>query len=60
MFNLMSIGKKAVAVTEKQLEVTAHNIANVNTTGYSRQRVIQENSHPIYTAFGNIPTGVEL
>jgi len=57
---MLSIGKKAVAAAEKQLEVTGHNISNVNTPGYSRQRVIQEAAYPIQTPWANIGTGVDL
>ena len=60
MFNMLSIGKKALQANEKQLETTAHNISNVNTPGYSRQRVVQENSSPILNYFGNMGTGVDL
>jgi flagellar hook-associated protein 1 FlgK len=60
MFNMMSIGKKAVTAAEKQLEVTANNMANVDTQGYSRQRVIQEDADPINHYWANIPNGVNL
>jgi flagellar hook-associated protein 1 FlgK len=60
MLNMLSIGKKAVMTSQKQLEVTAHNIANVNTPGYSRQRLIQENSFHIEDAIANWGTGVEM
>ena len=60
MVNMLNIGKKAVAASQKQLEVTAHNIANVNTEGYSRQRVHQEASVVIHDALGNWGTGVDL
>ena len=60
MFNMLSIGKKAVMASEKQLETTAHNIANVNTPGFSRQRVIQQASLPINSVHYNYGTGVDL
>jgi len=60
MFNMLTIGKKAVAITEKQLEVTGHNIANENTPGYSRQRVVQEAADPLQLVYANIGTGVNL
>lgn len=31
--------RKAIMASQKALDITGHNIANVNTTGYSRQRV---------------------
>ncbi len=60
MFNMLSIGKKALTATEKNLEVTAHNISNANTEGYSRQRVIQESSIPVSDAHGFYGTGVDV
>lgn len=60
MFNMLSIGKKAIATNEKHLETTAHNIANANTPGYSRQRVIQQAADSITSPFGNVGTGVEI
>lgn len=60
MFNMLSIGKKAVVANEKNLETTAHNIANVNTKGYSRQRVITEAAMPLNDAIGNYGNGVDI
>ena len=60
MFNMLSIGRSAVLANEKQLETTANNIANANTPGFSRQRVIQEAALSIQTANYNYGTGVEL
>jgi flagellar hook-associated protein 1 FlgK len=43
---LLSIAKDALAAQRYGMDVTAHNIANVNTEGYSRQRVIYETRQP--------------
>jgi flagellar hook-associated protein 1 FlgK len=59
MFNLLQIGKKALMASEMQLQVTGNNIANSNTEGYSRQRVEQIQSDPIYSQIGYIGNGVE-
>lgn len=37
---------------QRQLEIAAHNIANVNTPGYSRQRADLTNSPPMVGVFG--------
>ena len=37
IFAPLSIGKQALLASERALGVTGHNIANVNTPGYSRQ-----------------------
>lgn len=60
MFQLISVGKRALQVTEKQIETTSNNISNINTPGYSRQRVIQESNYPIELAYANIGTGVNI
>lgn len=58
MNSLMSIGVKALMINQKQMEVTGHNIANINTPGYSRQRIIQSSGIPISDHIGSIGTGV--
>lgn len=46
MADLLSIGKSGLSASKKSLEVTGHNISNVNTEGYSRQRVHQQTNVP--------------
>ena len=41
MADLLNIGSSALAAATKGLDLTGHNIANVGTDGYSRQRVDQ-------------------
>lgn len=41
MSDLLSLGKSALYAAQKGLDLTGHNIANVGTQGYSRQRVDQ-------------------
>lgn len=60
MFQLISLGKRALQVTEKHIETTSHNISNVNTPGYSRQKVVQESGLPIEYPYGTIGTGVYI
>ena len=60
MFELMNIGKRALQITEKNIQTTGHNIANINTEGYSRQRIIQQASDPISDAIGVYGTGVDI
>ena len=47
MSNLLHVGKTGLDASRKSLETTGHNIANVNTEGYSRQRVNQTTGTPI-------------
>lgn len=49
MANLLSIGSTGLTVAKKSLETTGHNLANVNTEGYSRQRTVIQTNSPIGT-----------
>ena len=60
MFELINIGKSALQVNKKQLEVVGNNIANVNTSGYSRQRVVQDQADSIQDALGSIGQGTVI
>ncbi len=59
LFGALDLSARALGVTQKGLGVTAHNIANVNTPGYTRQRQGLEAALPINSATGSIGTGVE-
>lgn len=45
--DLLSIGAQSVLTSQRQLNTTGHNIANVNTEGYSRQSVLQGTNAPM-------------
>lgn len=55
MADLLSVGKSGLFASKKSLEVTGHNLANVNTEGFSRQRVVQSTSIP--NSSGGLITG---
>lgn len=44
--DLLNIGAQSVLTAQRQLNTTGHNIANVNTEGFSRQSVIQGTNDP--------------
>lgn len=46
--DLLTLGTQGVHVAQRQLDTTGHNIANVNTEGFSRQRVEQATNEPTY------------
>ena len=54
----LQTGLSGLNVTQRQLSTTAHNIANVNTPGFSRQRVDQVTQLPFGDGGGFIGTGV--
>jgi len=58
--DILNIGKSGLMASKKSLETTGHNIANSNTEGYSRQRVMQTTNPPI-VKYGNIEgTGTRI
>ncbi|MCP9442989.1 MAG: flagellar hook-associated protein FlgK [Nitrospira sp.] len=56
--SLFEIAKSALATSQVALTVTGHNVANVNTTGYSRQTVVLSERPPIHGRPGMVGTGV--
>jgi flagellar hook-associated protein 1 FlgK len=56
MFN---VARTALMTQQKAIDVTANNIANVKTKGYSRQRVNMEQNKPVYYEGGTLGTGVQ-
>ncbi len=59
LFGTLDLSARALGVTQRGLGVTAHNIANVNTPGYTRQRQLLEAALPVNDGSGAIGTGVE-
>jgi flagellar hook-associated protein 1 len=58
--NLLSIGSSGLFAFQQAVAVTAHNIANVSTKGYSKQNAILAETPPINGRPGQIGTGVEV
>lgn len=56
---IFSIGVSGLQLAQLGLNTASHNIANVNTEGYSRQRVEQVERLPFFSGQGFIGTGVE-
>jgi len=57
--SLLNIGQKALNANQVAIEVTGQNIANVNTYGYSRQRVLFQDDLYVDYNPGQIGTGVQ-
>ncbi len=57
LFAPLTVGRKALLAHERAIGITGHNIANVNTPGYSRQTPILSASPPDDRGFG---TGVDV
>ncbi|MEA1900168.1 MAG: flagellar hook-associated protein FlgK [Thermodesulfobacteriota bacterium] len=58
VFGILNTGRTALFTQQKAIDVTGHNIANVNTDGYSRQRVNMETNEPYSSQPGQTGTGV--
>lgn len=56
----LEIGRNGLNIYQKANEVTSENIANVNTPGYSRQRVILESAPPTTANGFPMGTGVRI
>ncbi|HLF98183.1 MAG TPA: flagellar hook-associated protein FlgK [Methylococcaceae bacterium] len=57
--SLFSIGVSGLQLAQMGLNTTSHNIANVNTAGFSRQRVEQVERNPFFTGGGFLGQGTE-
>ena len=55
---LLDLGRNALLTHQKSIHIAGHNIANVNTPGYSRQRVNLAANQAVSGAPGQIGTGV--
>ena len=58
LYGILSIGSKALLTQQKGIYVTGNNIANVNTPGYTRQRLNLSSDVPVNTSVGPVGTGV--
>ena len=59
LFGLLSIGAGALLSQQRAISVTGNNIANVNTPGYSRQRLNMETNLPVDSPIGLVGFGVQ-
>ena len=58
IIGLLDLGRGALLTHQKSIYVTGHNIANVNTPGYTRQRVNLAAGAPLTSSPGQLGTGV--
>ncbi len=58
--SILSIGVSALTANRQAMDTTGHNIANVNTEGYSRQTVDFATRKPDFTGIGYVGTGVDV
>jgi flagellar hook-associated protein 1 FlgK len=58
VYGILNTARTALFTQQKAIDVTGHNIANVNTDGYSRQRVNMATNVPYSSQPGQTGTGV--
>lgn len=58
--SLLSLGSRSLAAAQGSLGTIAHNIANANTPGYSRQEAVLSTASGQYTGAGYFGRGVDL
>ena len=58
IYGILNLAGNALLAQQQAINVTGNNIANVNTPGYSRQRLILANNNVQYSAVGPIGSGV--
>ncbi|MDF1874310.1 flagellar hook-associated protein FlgK [Sulfurimonas sp. SAG-AH-194-I05] len=60
IFNSLGIGYSGLNAAQVGINTTGNNIANAETDGYTRQRVIQSSATPLSLNPGNVGNGVEI
>ncbi|MBX3632100.1 MAG: flagellar hook-associated protein FlgK [Acidovorax sp. SCN 68-22] len=58
--SLLNVGSRALLANQVALQTAGHNIANVNTAGYSRQTVVLQTVPGQFTGGGYIGKGVDV
>jgi flagellar hook-associated protein 1 FlgK len=58
IYGLLTIGQTAMLAQQKAIDITGNNIANVNTEGYSRQRLNLVQNSPVRVNDLTMSTGV--
>jgi flagellar hook-associated protein 1 FlgK len=58
--SLLSVALSGIQAAQAGLDTTSHNIANVNTPGYSRQRVVQSAQQAVLFGPGYVGSGAKL
>ncbi len=59
VYGLLTIGRNALMAQQKAIDITGNNIANVNTAGYSRQRLNLVQNSPVRMNGITMSTGVK-
>ena len=60
LFNTLNIGYSGLTTAQAGVNTTSHNIANAESEGYTRQRVVSAAATPVSTMSGQVGNGSEL
>src|SRR5262245_63172 len=60
LFGILNLGARSLQTQQVGVEVTGHNLANVNNPAYSRQRVSIQTTEPMPTPYGPQGTGAQV
>lgn len=58
IYGMLGVAKSALLTQQKAIDITGNNIANVNTPGYSRQRLLIQQNSPVRVDGQTMSTGV--
>ncbi len=60
LYGILNIGALGINAAQAGLDTTGHNIANANTEGFTRQRMVQTTVDPIVLPNGAFGNGVQV
>jgi len=60
LFNSLNIGYSGLVAAQAGVNTTSNNIANAESEGYTRQRVVTSASTSLSTSSGNVGNGVDI
>ena len=60
IYDIFDIGRLGIKAQQTAIQVTSHNIANINTDGYSRQEVVFDEAAPVNGNPGQVGRGVNV
>lgn len=60
LFGILNLGAQSLSNQQLGIEVAGHNLANVNTPGYTRQRLNLATNHAIRMPYGSVGTGAGI
>jgi flagellar hook-associated protein 1 FlgK len=59
LFDTLALGSRSLSTYRKAIDTTGHNLANVNTPGYTRQRLVIESVTTDGGTLGEVGSGAE-